>query len=323
MKATTPFLFIAVLLLTLATLALAFSPVDIGSGFVLEIQTLQRASQEQLTSAVRIVQREGAAAATVLISLSFFYGLFHAAGPGHGKVVISTYILTQETQLRRGLLLSLVAALCQGLTAIVAVSATAGLLGLSLGASETAVAELEPLSYSLVALLGLTLVVERGCHLFRTRISPVHASGRPHVSQGSFSTPSADPCCSHVPVPSARELDAPLTFRSVAGVIASVGLRPCCGAVLVLLLAYSLDLYLTGTMAVLAMSLGTAVTVSVIACLSVFARERALDFARRTPNLPLHVGVTIDAIALLGGLVLLFLGLSMLRIALAVPHSIA
>ena len=73
---------------------------------------------------MQAVRAEGATAAWALVVLSFLYGVFHAAGPGHGKVVISTYILTQESQLRRGLLLSLVSSLCQGLTAILVVAAT-------------------------------------------------------------------------------------------------------------------------------------------------------------------------------------------------------
>ncbi len=96
------------------------------SGIVLEIQTVQRDLHRQLAAAMQAVRAEGAAAAWALVVLSFLYGVFHAAGPGHGKVVISTYILTQESQLRRGLLLSLVSSLCQGLPAILAATATAG-----------------------------------------------------------------------------------------------------------------------------------------------------------------------------------------------------
>ena len=97
------------------------------SGLVLELHTMQRDLHRQLATAMLAVRAEGAAAASALVILSFLYGVFHAAGPGHGKVVISTYILTQESQLRRGILLSLASALCQGLTAILIVAATAGL----------------------------------------------------------------------------------------------------------------------------------------------------------------------------------------------------
>ena len=97
-----------------------------GAGFwsevVLEVQTVQRDLHRQLATAIQAVQAKGMAASWALVTLSFLYGVFHAAGPGHGKVVISTYILTNESQLRRGLLLSISCALCQGLTAIIAVA---------------------------------------------------------------------------------------------------------------------------------------------------------------------------------------------------------
>ena len=139
------------------------------SGYLVEVQAMQRDLHRQLAAAMRAVQVEGSAAAWALVVLSFLYGVFHAAGPGHGKVVISTYILTQESQLRRGLLLSLIASLCQGFTAVVAVSATVGLLGLSMRHAQGAATDLETLSYGLVALIGLTLVASRTRHLLSRR----------------------------------------------------------------------------------------------------------------------------------------------------------
>ena len=95
---------IAVLAAGLALLffALPESGPGFWSGLVLEIQTVQRDLHRQLATAMQAVQAEGAAAAWALVVLSFLYGVFHAAGPGHGKVVISTYLLTQESHLRRG-----------------------------------------------------------------------------------------------------------------------------------------------------------------------------------------------------------------------------
>jgi nickel/cobalt exporter len=85
--------------------------VDGGGGFwsnvALDIQAAQRDLHRQLAAAMEAVQRQGATAAGALVVLSFLYGVFHAAGPGHGKVVISTYLMTQESQLRRGVVLSM------------------------------------------------------------------------------------------------------------------------------------------------------------------------------------------------------------------------
>jgi len=310
-----------------AGLAAPFSALPDGgpglwSGLVLEIQTVQRDLHRQLAAAMQAVQAEGAAAATALVVLSFLYGVFHAAGPGHGKVVISTYILTQESQLRRGLLLSLVSSLCQGLTAILAVAATAGLLGLSLRQAQGTATGLETLSYGLVALVGFTLVASRAHHLLRRRRLPMPrgrgnslqlAPGHHHKHDG------ACPSCGHAHGPSLRDLDAPLSWRGLAGMVASIGLRPCSGAVLVLLVAYSLDLRWAGVGAVLAMSLGTAITVSLLATLSVYARKGALRLAALIPDRAARLAVALDLIAVLGGLVILTAGILMLQAALTVP----
>ena len=55
-----------------------------------------------LTGAIRAVKESGSAA-WMLAALSFGYGVFHAAGPGHGKAVIASYMVANERVLRRGL----------------------------------------------------------------------------------------------------------------------------------------------------------------------------------------------------------------------------
>ena len=292
------------------------------SGLVLELHTMQRDLHRQLATAMLAVRAEGAAAASALVILSFLYGVFHAAGPGHGKVVISTYILTQESQLRRGILLSLASALCQGLTAILIVAATAGLLGLTLRQAQGAATNLETLSYGLVALLGLTLVVSRARRLLRWRLFPTsRGSGDPPRLAFGHHHKHDGPCpsCGHAHGPSLRDLDAPLSWRGLAGMVASIGLRPCSGAVLVLLVAYSLDLRWAGVAAVLAMSLGTAITVSLLAILTVYARKGALRLAAFIPDRAGRLAVALDLVGVLGGLVILIAGILMLQAALTVP----
>ncbi len=92
---------------------------------------------------------------------SFLYGVFHAAGPGHGKVVIGSYMLANERQLKRGISLSFAAALMQSLVAVVFVGIAAAILGLSSIAMSDAVSWIEKASYALVALLGLWLIARK------------------------------------------------------------------------------------------------------------------------------------------------------------------
>ena len=90
--------------------------------YLLTIQSIQRGLHIKLSDALRAIQIDGFRASIILSAFSFVYGVLHAAGPGHGKVIISTYLLSHESQLRRGIALSFAAALTQGLTAVVIVS---------------------------------------------------------------------------------------------------------------------------------------------------------------------------------------------------------
>lgn len=276
------------------------------SGLISEIHTLQRDLHKQLAAAMRLVHQEGYTAAWALVGLSFFYGVFHAAGPGHGKVVISTYLVTHESALRRGLALAVTSSLVQGITAVVAVAATVAVLGMTLRQAQGTTNNLELISFGLVALVGLFLLVSR-VHRIAVRVGKER--------QGH------DACadCGHSHGPSPDQLEETLSIRSMAALILSIGIRPCSGAILILLVAYSLDLRLAGVLAVMAMSLGTAITVSAIAVLSVYSRKGALRLATLLPDHHSRFTVLVDCVAILGALVILVAGVLLLQASLVAP----
>lgn len=295
---------------------------EFWAGVLIEVQAVQRDLHRQLADAMRAVQAEGTTAAWALVVLSFVYGVFHAAGPGHGKVVISTYILTQESQLRRGLLLSLIGSLAQGLTAIVLVLGTIGLFGLTMRQAQDSVVGLEAFSYGLIALVGLILVASRGRRLWsRRRHRPEHGDRHDGLGRSAAAGSDHNTTCSagHVHGPTLRELDAPLSWHGIAGMIASIGLRPCSGAILVLLVASSLNLYLAGIAAVAAMSIGTAMTVSLLAILSVYARKASLQLAELYPRHTTRMATLVDVAGLMGGGIILLLGVMLLQLSWTEP----
>lgn len=324
-------------LLVAAAVLLALAPqfdlaIPYWSRVAFEIQAVQRDLHRALSAAMTAVRDGGAIAAWTLVGLSFLYGVFHAAGPGHGKVVISTYLLTQESELKRGLLLSLASSLVQGLVAIAVVEATVRLLGLTMRQAQGVVPSLEAASFGLVALLGLALVVTRGRRLLRAaaragdprRTDDPHAHPHDHGHDHGHDHDHEHHHdhhhgCGHSHGPRAEDLSAPLGLKSFAALILSIGIRPCSGAVLVLVVAYSLDLRAAGMAAVLAMSLGTALTVGILASLSVFARDLARRLAARMPEHAGRLSLAGEGVAVLGGLVILTLGLLLLQAALAAP----
>ncbi|WP_051245216.1 nickel/cobalt transporter [Thalassobaculum salexigens] len=316
-------------LLVGAAILLAFAPqfdlsIPYWSRIALEIQVIQRELHRGLAAAITAVREEGMVAAWTLVGLSFLYGIFHAAGPGHGKVVISTYLLTQESELKRGLTLSLAAALVQGLVAILVVEATVRVLGLTMRQAEGVVPSLEAASYGLIALVGAGLVFARGRRLLRALAGSPAAHDPHHDAHGHHHDHPHDHAhdhahCGHSHGPSREDLAAPLSLRGAAALVLSIGIRPCSGAVLVLVVAYSMGLRLTGMASVLAMSLGTAITVGVLAALSVFARDMARRLAARMPAHAGGLSLAAEGVAVLGGLAILVLGLLLLQAVLSAP----
>ncbi|WP_342109105.1 nickel/cobalt transporter [Methylobacterium sp. SI9] len=230
------------------------APAATGLGGI--ILAFQASFSRSLNAAVSALQ--GGGDWKPLIGLALAYGVFHAAGPGHGKAVIAGYILAGERAFRRGCALSLCAALLQAAVA----GAIVGIGSLILNATAASITRtgtvIETVSFALVALIGLVLTWRKAGRL-------VHLDA------------TCGPGCSHLPGPQALEtMD---TWRERAGVVLAAGSRPCAGAVLVLVFAVSQGVPGAGVLAVLAMALGTALTTTALAGLAVFAKRAALHLA--------------------------------------------
>ena len=265
-----------------------------------------------------------------LLATSFAYGVFHAAGPGHGKMVLSTYLTTQPSQLRHALQLSSGAALLQALVAIALIGTTSWLLGMTARQAQALGVWFEKGSFLLVALMGGYLALRalrQGWQLYQeNRRSPcrVHrilspAERSPRLSLKSGFQPSATapdsnpaPCgCGHAHVPTPSDLEQAIDWRSQLGILLSMGMRPCGGALLILVLAKVMGLFWLGILATLAMAAGTALTVALLAIISQRARhlaQRLLKNSHRTHSWAL-LG---EVVALCGGLILIGVGLSLM-----------
>ena len=270
---------------------------------LLWIMTTQRELHRALSDAIEAVRHAEAGALWWMVSISFLYGVFHAAGPGHGKIVISTYLATHESRLGRGIALTVLSSLTQGLTAIVAVGVAILLLDLSMRETQSATLVLESASYGLVELLGLMLCWRSG----RRLMTGGGDDGRLHVHHHD-----ADCGCSHHHGPSAADLAVRATPLQFIMTMLSIGIRPCSGAVLVLLLAFSMGRPGAGIASVMAMAVGTAITVSALATLSVYARQSALAILTTFEQSERRLARVVSHVAMIGGLILVIAGSSLL-----------
>ena len=213
-----------------------------------------------LTSALMQLRQGGGP--WLLVGLSFAYGVFHAAGPGHGKSVIAAYLVADRAAWWRGFSLSLGAALVQACVALALVGVMALILSSTAARINETTRMVELASFGAVALLGLWLTWRQAG---RWLGEPAHACG---------------PGCNHageVPVP-AR------TWRETLAVVLAAGLRPCTGAIVVLVFALSQKIAWAGVASTFAMALGTALTTGVLAALAVGAKRLALALAGGRPG---------------------------------------
>ncbi|GJE79171.1 nickel/cobalt transporter [Methylorubrum thiocyanatum] len=230
-----------------------------------------------------------------LVVMGFAYGVFHAAGPGHGKAVIAGYIVAGERTLRRGFALSAAAALLQACVAIAIVLIGVFVLRATAAGMARAGTLIETVSFALVAGLGAAVTWRKA-----GRLSAL-ASDAPAEACG--------PGCGHAHLTDAAALDRLGTWRERAGVVLAAGSRPCAGAVLILVFCAAQGMLAAGIAATFAMALGTALTTGALASLAVFAKALALRLAGgRGPAGALAVG----GLELLAGAFVLVLGLAML-----------
>jgi ABC-type nickel/cobalt efflux system permease component RcnA len=299
----------ALTVLAVVTAAHAAQPATlpwlVDGGWWVELVQYQGSLHRQLAGALRGL-REGdpAHAAWVLGSLSLLYGVVHAIGPGHGKAVISSYLLADGQTIRSGIVLSFAAAAAQAVSAVAIVLVGSLIMGLAGFQLSRLAANAETASFALVTILGAGMALTGARQLARRfRAQPAHAT---HTHEHGGHEHHAGCGHEHAPRPAAPGRQRLL--RS-AGVVLAVGIRPCTGALIVLVFALVNGLILAGIASTLAMALGTAVTVSALAALSVQAKLVALRLFKASET---RVELLTGWLWLGGGLAVAVLGVGLM-----------
>ncbi len=294
-------------------------------GIVGWILARQSEFYREMSATIRAAKSDGSAVWT-LLGISFAYGIFHAAGPGHGKAVISSYLVANEETARRGIVLSFASAFLQALVAVAIVAVFAWLLSSTAKTMCSAEKAIEIVSYALIAAFGARLVWTKGGGFMRAlQAKPEvavahqhdHGHGHHHHHHGHDHDHAHvhdhghvhDEHCGHSHGPTPDQLAGPGGWRRGLGTIFAVGVRPCSGAILVLVFSLAQGLFWAGIAATFLMGLGTAITVATIAVVAVSAKGLAkrLSAGREGSGTLIMRGIEFAA----AGLVLLF-GLGLL-----------
>ncbi|MGR3197149.1 MAG: nickel/cobalt transporter [Paracoccus sp. (in: a-proteobacteria)] len=218
----------------------------------------QRAAQNLMAGALRAMRAGQPGAVASLLWLCFGYGVFHAVGPGHGKLVIGSYGFGLRVPVLRLAALSVAASLAQAATAVALV--WTGIAALNLGREtltdlgERAMLQLSTL---LVAGVGLWLAL-RGLRMLRAQTH--------HDTCG----------CGHAHGPTPAQVAQSGSLRDGLLVVAGIAARPCTGALFLLILTWRMEIFGMGILGAFAMGLGTAFVTVAVAGLAVWARRGSL-----------------------------------------------
>jgi len=318
-----------------STLGLTEQPASLWQWLVGSVFLEQQALHRELAGAVREAGRAGVAAAWGLIVISFLYGVFHAAGPGHGKAILTTYLLAEGTEKRRGLLLAFASSMTQGVVAALVVYGLIYLVGLVPRDARAAMMWSERASFLLVMALGLWLLI-RTLRQLRARAGSAHAHAHAHHdhdhghhahehhahehdAHAHHDHDHEGACCDHSHGPDLAGIRKANSLRAGIGVVLSIGLRPCTGAILVLILAQAAGIAWAGLTAVFAMSLGTALAIAGLAWATVGARDWISGLPAGSADFGRVLG---QAAGIGGGLLLLALGANLFWASFGAMHPL-
>lgn len=263
----------------------------------------------ELQNAVRSLKSDGSAF-WALAAASFAYGVFHAAGPGHGKAVLASYMIANESALRRGLTLAGLAALLQGAMAIAIVGVAALAFNATAKHMSDAAAIIETASYGAIAALGARLVWTKGRALLETlRQKAAREPGAFYCEAIDDPAHLHGPGCGHFGAIDPATLGRDFVWTDALATIVAAGLRPCSGAILVLVFSLSQGVFLAGVSAALLMAAGTAITTGALAATAVFAKSAAARLARQGSRRTTKIMRGVEFVA---ALLVLGLGLALL-----------
>ncbi|WP_172294491.1 nickel/cobalt transporter [Pseudoruegeria sp. HB172150] len=240
----------------------------------------QRDFQNGLAAALRSLRAKEPGALAWMMALCFAYGFAHAVGPGHGKVLIGGYGVGRRVNVMKLSGIALLSSLGQAVTAVVLVYGALLVLGWDrLQMTDAAENMLSPASLVAIGAVGVWLAGRGALKLRRKRQQVELDCGHHHGHGNDHHHDSGDghcQACGHRHGPTLDEVESAAGLRDSLVLIGSIAIRPCTGALFLLLLTWHMGIPLAGVAGAFAMAAGTAAVTVSIAVASTLTRESTL-----------------------------------------------
>lgn len=253
-----------------------------------KVMEWQKVFNTELSGSLNALSDHQNKAGLTLVFISFLYGVFHAVGPGHGKFILTSYLSLEKTRLNQAMKITFASALVQGLVAVSLVTVIVVIFTLSRQYFNLTLKWVERGSFTIMILLGLYWcyqVFKQMKKASKPKIKSIRFSQQPMLQKIPQKRPLVqhthhvhdEHCgCGHKHLPTSNEMQKAKDWKTQLMLILSIGARPCSGAILVLFLSYTLDLYFWGVISALVMAIGTGFTLSLFAYLVIVARNKAV-----------------------------------------------
>lgn len=224
---------------------------SVASGVIGKIMLWQQQLNKKLTAQVKRIKDERSLTALLpLIVISFLYGVLHAAGPGHGKVVVFSYFISRKAKIKKGIVLGNMISLFHAVSGIIIVLALYFIIKVSyLSSFESISQKIKIISYGMILAIGIIMFINSFFNL-TNRLFP---------GPGNQETPNDSE-----------------TNRSVLPLALAVGIVPCPGVVIIMLFALSFNLLAVGLAMSLLMAAGMAITITLAGIISILGRKGML-----------------------------------------------
>ena len=240
---------------------------------------------------------EGSAKSTIfwgIIGVAFLYGILHAAGPGHRKTIVFSLYIARKSPWYEPLLTGFLLALLHGGCAIFLMLIFKGISG-SISANTNAYAiYMEGFSYLLIIVVSFFLIIKETIEFVIFSKKEKAIAKTKTQNQSDIQESSENQKVNLAKNQTENKIEkGNSSFRDLVPFLIS-GLYPCPGAILVLVLSFTLDILGLGIAAVSFMSLGMAIPIILVAYCAWFGRKGLFMALKNRENVIKKVSFAVE-----------------------------